>query len=120
MRAFVDEGATMACLLGALSGQQSAVSQGYMDRLLAAIGGTTRPDDLSIAPGTAPALVEPLSERELQVLCLISEGLTNREVAQRLFLALSTVKVHTRSIYGKLDVHNRTEAVARARQLGLL
>ncbi len=64
--------------------------------------------------------VEPLSERELEVLRLIAEGLTNREIAARLALALSTVKVHTRNIYGKLDVHSRVQAVARARDLALL
>jgi LuxR family maltose regulon positive regulatory protein len=66
------------------------------------------------------ALVEPLSERELEVLQLIADGLSNREISERLFLALSTVKGHNRNIYGKLGVHRRTEAVARARELGLL
>ena len=65
-------------------------------------------------------LVEPLSERELEVLQLIAEGLTNQEVATRLFLTLNTVKVHTRNIYGKLGVNNRTQAVAQARALGIL
>jgi LuxR family maltose regulon positive regulatory protein len=65
-------------------------------------------------------LIEPLSERELEVLQLISEGLTNRDIASRLFLSLNTVKVHTRNIYGKLDIHNRTQAVAKARTLGIL
>jgi ATP/maltotriose-dependent transcriptional regulator MalT len=61
-----------------------------------------------------------LSERELEVLQLIAEGLTNPEIASRLFLALNTVKTHSSSIYGKLGVHSRTQAVARARALGLL
>ena len=65
-------------------------------------------------------LVEPLTERELEVLRLIAEGLSNREIAERLFLALSTVKGHTRIIFDKLQVQRRTEAVARARGLGLL
>jgi LuxR family maltose regulon positive regulatory protein len=65
-------------------------------------------------------LVEPLSERELEVLQLIADGLTNPEIATRLFLSLNTVKVHTRNIYGKLDAHNRTRAVVRARALGIL
>jgi LuxR family maltose regulon positive regulatory protein len=119
-RAFVDEGAPMARLLRALSGQQTAVSRRYLDKLLAAFGEELRPDDSSITLDFSSRLVEPLSERELEVLLLISEGLSNREVAQRLFLALNTVKVHTRNIYGKLGVHNRTEAVARAREMGLL
>jgi LuxR family maltose regulon positive regulatory protein len=65
-------------------------------------------------------LIEPLSERELEVLQWISEGCTNREIAATLFLSLNTVKVHTRNIYGKLAVNNRTQAVAAARSLGLL
>ena len=64
--------------------------------------------------------IEPLSERELEVLDLIAEGLTNPQIAARLFLSLNTVKTHTRSIYGKLDVHSRTQAVARSQELGLL
>jgi LuxR family maltose regulon positive regulatory protein len=65
-------------------------------------------------------LIEPLSEREIEVLQLIAEGLTNREIASRLFLSLNTVKAHTRNIYGKLGIHNRAQAVARARALGIL
>jgi LuxR family maltose regulon positive regulatory protein len=65
-------------------------------------------------------LIEPLSQRELEVLRLIAQGLSNREIGERLFLALSTVKGHTRIIFGKLQVQRRTEAVARARELGLL
>jgi len=66
------------------------------------------------------ALIEPLSPRELDVLRLIAQGLSNREISERLFLALSTVKGHTRIIFDKLQVQRRTEAVARARELGLL
>ena len=60
------------------------------------------------------------SERELEVLQLIAEGLTNREIASRLYLSLNTVKGHARNIYGKLSVHSRTQAVARARAFGIL
>ena len=66
------------------------------------------------------ALIEPLSERELEVLQLLAEGLTNQEIATRLYLSVNTVKAHTRNIYGKLAVHNRTQAVVRARALGVL
>jgi LuxR family maltose regulon positive regulatory protein len=69
---------------------------------------------------SGPALVEPLSQRELEVLHLIALGWTNKEVARQLVVAPGTVKAHTSSIYRKLDVANRTEAVARARQLGIL
>jgi LuxR family maltose regulon positive regulatory protein len=65
------------------------------------------------------SLAEPLSARELEVLQLIAQGLSNREISERLFLALSTVKGHNRNIFDKLQVQSRTEAVARARELGL-
>ena len=65
-------------------------------------------------------MVEPLSERELEVLRLVAQGLSNREIGERLFLALNTVKGHNQKIFNKLQVQSRTEAVARARELGLL
>ena len=65
-------------------------------------------------------MVEPLSERELEILGLIAEGLSNPQIASRLYLSLNTVKVHSRNIYGKLDVHSRTQAVSKARILGIL
>jgi len=65
-------------------------------------------------------LVETLSQRELEILKLIAQGLSNREIGERLFLALDTVKGHNRKIFDKLQVLRRTEAVARARELGLL
>ena len=68
----------------------------------------------------AQPLIEPLSQRELEVLRLVAEGFSNDEIGKRLFLALDTVKGHTRRIYDKLQVRRRTEAVARARELGLL
>jgi LuxR family transcriptional regulator, maltose regulon positive regulatory protein len=64
-------------------------------------------------------LIEPLSHRELEVLHLIAQGLSNQEIGERLFLALDTVKGHNRKIFGKLQVQRRTEAIARARELGL-
>jgi LuxR family maltose regulon positive regulatory protein len=66
------------------------------------------------------ALIEPLSDREMQVLKLLADRLSNPEIAQRLFISLPTVKSHTRNIYGKLGVHDRKEAVVRARELGIL
>lgn len=65
-------------------------------------------------------LVEPLTKREREVLQLIYEGLSNQEIAEKLVLALNTVKRHTSNIYGKLGVNSRTQAIARARQLGLI
>lgn len=65
-------------------------------------------------------LIEPLSERELEILRLIAQGLSNQEITQKLFVALSTVKRHNLRIFAKLQAKSRTEAVARARELGLL
>lgn len=118
MRIFVDEGPPVARLL------YEALSRGnapdYVSRLLAAFP-STESEQATTLETTVPQtkLVEPLSAREIEILQLISEGLTNQEVATRLFLSLHTVKVHTRNIYGKLDVHNRTQAVGKARALGL-
>jgi LuxR family transcriptional regulator, maltose regulon positive regulatory protein len=108
-RLFADEGAPMAELLTRLrAGGAGARKQ--IDGLLAAfeLGGAAEPR------------AEPLSDRELAVLRLIAEGLSNHQIGERLFLALSTVKGHNRNIFGKLQVQRRTEAVARARELGLL
>jgi LuxR family maltose regulon positive regulatory protein len=112
VRIFVDEGEPMARLLALAQAQ--GILPGYTTRLLAAF--TTAP-----APGpAAQPLIEPLSSRELEILGLIAQGLSNRQISERLFLALSTVKGHNGRIYAKLAVRRRTEAVARARELGLL
>ena len=63
---------------------------------------------------------ETLSDREIEVLRLIAEGLTNREIADRLFISLTTVKTHTSNIYSKLGVNSRTQALVRARAQGFL
>ena len=89
----------------------------YVEQLLSLFG-TDLPAK-AIPPG-GDTLIEPLTKRELEVLQLIADGLSNREISERLFLALSTVKGHTRIIFDKLQVQRRTEAVARARELGLL
>ena len=75
---------------------------------------------VSLLPPLAEALVDPLTERELEVLQLLAGGLSNKEIAERLIVAPSTVKQHLKNIYGKLDVHSRTQAVARGRELALL
>ncbi|MFN2186013.1 MAG: LuxR C-terminal-related transcriptional regulator, partial [Anaerolineae bacterium] len=119
LRIYVDEGPPMARLLyEALS---LGIAPEYSNRLLAAFP-VAEPEQAG--PSTVAAanveLIEPLSERELEVLGLIAEGLTNPEIASRLFVSLNTVKAHARNIYGKLGVHNRTQAVTRARALGIL
>ena len=77
-------------------------------------------EDSSASDSTVADLIEPLSQRELEVLKLINEGLANKEIAQQMAVAPATVKAHIRNLYGKLDVRRRTEALARARDLGLL
>jgi len=118
IRTFVDEGPPMACLLyEALSRD---IAPDYVQRLLKAFP-VDEPEKVDSAPhGTDSELIEPLSEREIEVLQLIAEGLTNQEISSRLYLSLNTVKAHTRNIYGKLGVNNRTQAGARARALGIL
>jgi LuxR family maltose regulon positive regulatory protein len=118
IRIFVDEGAPMAQLLS------EAVARGimpdYTGKLMAAFEVEERKsEDKSYLPPAQP-LIEPLSQRELEVLQLMAQGLSNREIGEQLFLALSTVKGHNRNIFDKLQVQRRTEAVARARELGLL
>jgi LuxR family maltose regulon positive regulatory protein len=119
IRIFVDEGPPMARLLyEALS---RGIKSDYVRRLLAAFP-ISEPEQTDPSKSQSPhsELVEPLSEREIEILQLIAEGMTNPEIAARLYLSLNTVKVHTRNIYGKLGVNNRTQAVARARALGIL
>jgi LuxR family maltose regulon positive regulatory protein len=115
---FVGEGPPMARLLyKALS---YGVAPEYIQRLLALFPGSEVEQQASpYTQSSDTGYIEPLSEREIDVLQLIAEGLTNREIASQLYLSLNTVKAHTRSIYGKLGVTSRTRAAARARALGL-
>jgi LuxR family maltose regulon positive regulatory protein len=142
VRTFVDMGPAMRDLLQTLSRQPSAVSQSYLDRLLGAFGDMpmderpkTKPPASSLVPGPpspvlrrppseprggAEGLVEPFSDREMQILRLLAARRSYREMAEELYLSLNTIKWYAKNIYGKLGVHKRAEAVSRARELGLL
>ncbi|MBK8900770.1 MAG: LuxR family transcriptional regulator [Anaerolineaceae bacterium] len=118
IRTFVDEGVPMAQLLSAAAAR--GITSNYVEKLLAAFEAEVQKgNDRSDLPSAQP-LIEPLSQRELEVLRLIAQGLSNHEIGERLVLALSTVKGHNQNIFGKLQVQRRTEAVARARELGLV
>ncbi len=120
VRMFVDMGPPITRLLYRATSR--GVTPEYAGKLLAACDADKSASQApSIVPEvTSSSLVEPLSERELEVLDLIAEGLSNREVAERLYISLRTVKWHASNIYGKLSVKNRTQAVAKARALGIL
>ncbi|MBN1579794.1 MAG: helix-turn-helix transcriptional regulator [Anaerolineae bacterium] len=133
VRLFVDLGAPIAALLLACYNSESSGSalHPFVNRLLSGFvqQPATVPQSLSEScvqntlarsRSLSGGLIEPLSERERDVLRLIADGLSNREIAERLFVALSTVKTHINHIYRKLDVSKRIQAVARARELGLL
>jgi LuxR family maltose regulon positive regulatory protein len=118
IRLFVDEGLPMAHLLAEAAAH--GMLPDYIGKVLAVFAAEEQKrEDTSSRPPAQP-LIEPLSRRELEVLHLMAQGLSNHEMSERLFLALDTVKGHNRNIFGKLHVQRRTEAVARARALGLL
>jgi LuxR family maltose regulon positive regulatory protein len=122
VRTFVDEGPAMSELLSeVLQARQRGhldatgrVSTQYLAKLLAVLA------QGASANGANARLAEPVSERELEVLALIAAGETNGEIAGKLFVSISTVKTHINNLYRKLGARSRTQAVARARELGLL
>jgi LuxR family maltose regulon positive regulatory protein len=124
VRIFVNEGEPLRVLLGAVRrrlAQQLAElgpSPAYVDRVLAAFPPVEAA--ASGGPSTLPPLVEALTERELEVLRLMAEGLTYDEVAQRLIVSLNTVRYHVKGLYGKLGVDKRMAAIEQARAYGLL
>jgi LuxR family maltose regulon positive regulatory protein len=118
IRLFLDEGDAMVQLL--LEAASRGIMPDYIGKLLAAFeAGKRKSKEKPDLPPQQP-LIEPLSQRELKIIHLIAQGLSNREIGERLFLALDTIKGHNRKIFDKLQVQSRTEAIARARELGLL
>jgi LuxR family maltose regulon positive regulatory protein len=124
IRPFVQDGPALLPLLHSLgAGTPNAA---LVEAVIAALPETTVPESVSERSATnrmaqsQAGLVEPLSERELEVLALIAAGLKNREIAGRLVIEESTVKRHLTNIYGKLGATSRTQALAKARELGLL
>jgi len=120
VRVIADEGAPMRALLAQLSAARpDGLDPGYLAMLLRAFGqpDAAPPSGRSAAP---PGLAEPLTDRELEVLRLLAAGRSNQRIAHELVVALDTVKKHVTHVLGKLGATNRTEAAARARQLGLI
>lgn len=113
IRIFVDEGAPMAALLR--EAESRGVARAYVRTLLAAYG-----DPVPSGSLKASSLVDPLSDRELEILRLVASGLSTQDIADSLFIAVGTVRNHIKSIYGKLDAHSRVQAVERARLLKVL
>jgi ATP/maltotriose-dependent transcriptional regulator MalT len=128
VRVFADEGPPMAALLGRLVAAQRAehaavrrVSLGCLARLQRGFDARRAlADPGPAAPAAVPGIVEPLTRRELEVLKMLAAGLPNQTIARELVVTLDTVKKHVGHVLAKLGAGNRTEAVARARQLGLI
>ena len=128
VRVFADEGAPMSALLARLVAAQKTdnaaargVPLGCLARLLRAFGGPPAAAGARQHAATAvPGLVEHLTARELEILALLAAGTPNPRIAEQLVVSLDTVKKHVSHLLGKLGAANRTEAVTRARELGLI
>jgi LuxR family maltose regulon positive regulatory protein len=118
VRVFVEQGVPMAELLQRAAAH--GIAPDYVSRLLAAFEAEGMESVPAPSPASTSPLVEPLTPRELEVLHLLGEGCSNRDIAEALVITLNGVKKHTGNIYGKLGVHSRTQAVVRAQELGLL
>ncbi|MFC1857213.1 LuxR C-terminal-related transcriptional regulator, partial [Thermodesulfobacteriota bacterium] len=113
VRVFVDEGQPMAELLEKMLDAKADIPRAFVKKILSDF-------KLRQLEKNDYGLIEPLSDRELEVLRFIAAGLSNKKITEQLFVSMSTVKTHLRNIYGKLDVHSRTEAIVKARDIGLL
>jgi LuxR family maltose regulon positive regulatory protein len=122
VRTFIDYGPPMQVLLRQAANR--GLAQGYVSKLLAAFPADELDETPSpLPPAGTPAqqpLVEPLTEREMAILRLMAADLSNREIADELYLSVNTVKWYSTHIYGKLGVHRRADAVSRGRELGIL
>jgi LuxR family maltose regulon positive regulatory protein len=123
IRPFVELGPTMAGLLDGL--RQQGVVPSYVTQILTAFptkdeGRKTDTEPLSFVAGPSSSLVEPLTNRELEVLELMAQRLTNKEIAAQLVISVGTVKQHAYNINQKLNVRGRRQAVAKATSLGIL
>jgi LuxR family maltose regulon positive regulatory protein len=117
IRVFVDLGPTMAELLERLA--RRGIAMDYIRQILDAFPTGSAPSPL-LRSTAQPALVEPLTNRELEVMALLAQRLSDKEIAQRLIISERTAKRHTANIYQKLGVNNRREAVTTAIALGIL
>lgn len=128
VRVFVDEGAPMLDLLRrVLKAQRTEppdiagdVPLEYVGRLLAALGAPVTALTKVHVRGPAELVLDPITEREMEVLKLLDSELSNREIATRMFVSLATVKTHIKHLYRKLGVRARHQAIARGKELGLL
>jgi LuxR family maltose regulon positive regulatory protein len=129
---FIEEGPPLAAMLAALlkHDRLGAVQRSYVEKILVAFSRSQPPeaahDELAAPPrptvpeGSMAELIEPLTDRELDVLRLMAEGLKYAEIAKGLFISVNTVRSHVKVIYGKLGVKNRTQAIEQARRWQLL
>jgi LuxR family maltose regulon positive regulatory protein len=119
---FVEQGRPVAEALANLVKQNrlDKVQPAYVERILAAFSPAPSPPPDAKTETKPASLIEPLTDRELDVLRLMAEGLKYKEIATKLFVSLNTVRFHVKAIYGKLNVNNRTQAIQMARQRRLL
>lgn len=121
LRIFIDKGEAMRLLL--LNFRETRTAHplhSYAGKIVAAFAKPAKVASQPMITAKTTAIIEPLTDRELEIIGLIADGKSNGEISQQLYLAISTVKGHNMRIFAKLQAQNRTEAVARARELGLL